>query len=77
MSEKMVEMTMDAEARPVSLLSCEDKTKMAVGAGRAKYIMATFNGSPLILNTFKKKYPHTGKATNLTADARRAVLKYL
>ena len=36
MSEKMVEMTMDAEARPVSLLSCEDKTKIAVDAGRAK-----------------------------------------
>jgi len=47
--DSIVDKTMVAEARAVSLLSCEESTYMAVEDGSAKNIILTLKGSPVTL----------------------------
>jgi len=68
--ESRVESMMAADASSVSLLSCEDKTKIAVEAGSAKNIIPVLNGTPVTLNAFNSRYPVKGKRINLKNEAR-------
>ena len=46
---------MVAEARSVSLLSCEERTYMAVEVGRVNKTILTLKGSPVTLKKFNIK----------------------
>jgi len=72
--DNIVESIIDAEASSVSLLSCEDRTKIAVDAGRAKKIIPALKGTPVILKAFNNTNPVTGKIINLKNDARNEIL---
>lgn len=68
--ESSVESMMAADASSVSLLSCEDKTKIAVEAGSEKNIIPVLKGTPVTLSAFNNKYPVKGKRINLKSEAR-------
>ena len=64
-----------AEARSVSLLSCEESTYMAVEVGRAKKTILTSKGSPVTLKKLSIKKPVRGKTKSLKPLATTDKLK--
>ena len=54
-NDKIVVKNMLAEARSVSLLSCEESTYMAVEVGRTKKTILTLKGSPVTLKKLSIK----------------------
>ena len=76
-SEKIpsrVEITIADDASRMSLFNCEDKMNIAVEVGKAKNSMPTCSDNPDTLNSFRKKKPTAGSASNLMAAASRAGL---
>ena len=69
-----VEITIAADASRMSLFNCEDNIKIAVEVGKAKNSMPTCSDNPDTLNSFRKKKPTAGSASNLMAAASRAGL---
>ena len=68
---------MFAEARSVSLLSCEESTYMAVEVGSVNKIILTLNASPETLKALNIKYPVSGNTNNLKTLAAIDNLKYV
>ena len=54
-NDKIVDKKMFAEAKSVSLLSCEERTYMAVEVGSVNKIILTLKGSPVTLKALNIK----------------------